>query len=322
MKTIIDTMKAITISSFGEASVLKEHEISMPRPKGKELLVRVHATSVNPVDCKIRNGLIKTGADFPQILGFDVSGVVEEIGKNVTDFKVGDEVYYLPRIIGWQGAYAEYHLVEEEIVAKKPINLSHTEAAAIPLVGCTAWDALIERAKIKIGETVLIHAGAGGVGSIAIQLAKISGAHVFATCSSKNADFVKSLGADFVIDYKKNDFVEVIQKQTEGKGIDVVFDTVGGEVFERSLNVIRPFGRLTSIVRGNYNLEPAFYKNINIYSIFVQSARYKLDVLRDLSERKLLKPVIDSVMLLNEVKTAHEKLENGGIRGKIVLKIK
>lgn len=321
MKTATLTMKAMAITNYGDISVLKEHEMLKPRPKAKELLVKVHATSVNPVDCKIRKGLINTGTDFPQILGFDVSGVVAEVGENVTDFKIGDEVYYLPKIIGWQGAYAEYHLVEEEIVAKKPINLSHIEAAAIPLVGCTAWDALIEKAKIKIGETVLIHAGAGGVGSVAIQLAKISGAYVFTTCSSKNIDFVKSLGADFVIDYKKDNFVEVIQKQTDGKGIDVVFDTVGGEVFEKSLNVIRPFGRLTSIVRGNYNLEAAFNKNINIYPVFVQSARYKLDILRDLTERKLLKPVIGSVMLLSEVKTAHDKLENGGVRGKIILNI-
>src|SRR3989338_2247657 len=158
-------MKAMVITGNGDTSVFQEKEVPMPRPQGRELLVKVHATSVNPVDIKIRKGMIQTGIMFPQILGFDVSGVVAEVGDKVMDFKVGDEVYYLPRILGWQGAYAEYHLVEEEIVARKPSNLSHEDAAAIPLVASTAWDALIERAKIKMGESILIHAGAGGVGS-------------------------------------------------------------------------------------------------------------------------------------------------------------
>ncbi len=320
MKTIVKTMKAISINQFGGIENLQVQEMLIPKPKDKELLIKVHATSVNPVDCKIRKGWVNTGLGFPQILGFDVSGIIEEIGEAVTDFKIGDEVYYMPRIVGWQGAYAEYHLAEEEIIAKKPLNLSYAEAAAIPLVGCTAWDALIERTKLRLGETVLIHAGAGGVGSIAIQLAKISGAFVFTTCSNKNTDFVKSLGADFAIDYKNSDFVQIIKDKTNGNGVDVVFDTVGGEVFTRSQAIIKPFGRLASIVRGTYNIEAAFMNNINISPVFVQCGRYKLDTLRSLVERNLLKPVIDSVMPLSDARSAHEKLEKGSVRGKIVLK--
>ncbi|MBI1857950.1 MAG: zinc-dependent alcohol dehydrogenase family protein [Candidatus Melainabacteria bacterium] len=314
-------MKAMIINKKGGSEIFETYEMPLPDPKGKELLVKVYATSVNPVDCKIRSGMIDTGVGFPQILGFDVSGVVEEIGDKVSDFKKGDEVYYLPRILGWQGAYAEYHLVEEEIASKKPSNISHIEAGAVPLVASTVWDALIERAKIKMGESILIHAGAGGVGSIAIQLAKICGLYVFTTCSSKNADLVKSLGADKIIDYKTEDFVEVVMKETNKQGVDIAFDTVGGDVLTRSFEAVKHFGRISSIVRVPANLEIAFFKNITFHPVFVQSGRFKLDQIRTLIERKRLIPVIDSVMTLGDVASAHKKLEKGGVRGKIVLKV-
>ena len=321
MVTTVATMKSMVITSYGEVDVFQEKEMPLSKPKGRELLVKVYATSVNPVDYKIRKGLIDTGVKPPQILGFDVSGVVHDVGEKVTNFNVGDEVYYLSRIFGWQGAYAEYHLVEEEIVSRKPSNLSHKEAAAIPLVACTVWDALIARAKIKIGESILIHAGAGGVGSIAIQFAKLSGLFVFTTCSANNTDFVKSLGADRVIDYKKEDFVSVIKKGTNSEGVDIVFDTVGGESLTKSLDVVKPLGRIASILRVPSNLDKAFVKNIDIHPVFVQSGRFKLDNIRELLERKNIKPVIDSVMPLSQVAKAHEKLEKGGVRGKIVLEV-
>lgn len=311
-------MKAMIIDNN---KVLRIENVSRPMPHRKELLVKVCATSINPVDCKIKNGMIQTGVQLPQILGYDVSGIVEEIGEQVTDFKVGDEVFYLPRIIGWQGAYAEYHLVEESIVAKKPKNLSHIEIAAIPLACCTAWDALIERAQIKPGETILIHAGAGGVGSLAIQLAKLCGCYVFATCSSKNLDFVKNLGADIVIDYKSEDFVKTVLKNTNDEGVDIIFDTVGTDVLTKSIDATKNFGRISSIVRVGANLETAYSKNISIHFVFVQSGRYKLDKIRDLIERKQIKPVIDSIISLQDIPYAHEKLEKGGIRGKIIVEI-
>lgn len=320
MKTLMKTMKAITITTWGGPEVFKLGEVPTPKPTGKELLVKVHATSVNPVDYKIRKNGTWARITLPAILGFDVSGVVEEIGEKVTDFKVGDEVYYLPKIYGSQGgSYAEYHLTDEKIVSYKPKNLSHIEAASIPLAGSTAWDALIERTKVKIGETVLIHAGAGGVGSLAIQLAKLCGAYVFSTCSTQNVDFVKKLGADRVIDYKKEDFVEVIMRETNNSGVDVVFDTVGGDTLTKSIDACKSFGRIASIVRVGASLEKAYFKNISLHFIFVQSGRHKLDVMRSLIEQGQLKPVIDSVMPLSDVAKAHEKLEKGGVRGKIVL---
>ena len=321
MPTLTKTMKAIVINQYGGTEVLKTQEMSVPEPLGRQLLVKVCATSVNPVDYKIRNGLFGTLVKFPAILGFDVAGVVERVGDKVTDFKVGDEVYYFPRILGWQGAYAEYHLVEEEIVSRKPSNLSFEEAASIPLVGCTAWDALIERAKVSLGETVLIHAGSGGVGSFAIQLAKLSGAYVYTTCSSKNFDLVKKLGADKIIDYKKEDFVKVIMNDTNNQGVDVIFDTAGGEILTRSIDVAKPFARISSIVRVSANLEKAYLKNIDLHFVFVQSGRHKLDVIRNLLERNQVKPVIDSIISLNDIPKAHERLEAGGVRGKIVVKV-
>jgi len=314
-------MKAIVINSYGDTNVFCETELPTPHPKANELLVQVHATSVNPVDYKIRKGFINTGVGFPQILGFDVSGVVEEVGKSVKDFKTGDEVYYLPQIMGSQGSYAEYHLVEENIVSKKPKNLSHIEAASIPLVGSTSWDALVDRIKIKKGESILIHAGAGGVGSFAIQLAKFYGAFVWTTCSSANHDLVKKLGADVIIDYKKEDFVKVIENKTNKEGIDIVFDTVGEAILTKSLDVVKPLGRVATIVRVPTDLSKAFLKNIDIHPVFVQSGRKKLDSIRELLEKGLVKSVIDSVMLLKDIKKAHEKIEKGGIRGKIVINV-
>ncbi len=321
MKTLTKTMKAMIIKDFGDTNVFAESETLKPEPRSKEILIKVHATSANPVDCKIRKGMFGSVFKLPTILGFDVSGTIEAIGEKVTDFKVGDEVYYMPRINGAPGAYAEYHIVEESIVSKKPRHISHEEAASFPLACGTAWDALIDRANIKIGETVLIHAGAGGVGAYAIQLAKLCGAYIYTTCSSKNHDLVKKLGADKVIDYKKEDFVEEIMKDTNNKGVDVIFDTVGGEVLTKSIEVSKPFGRISSIVRVNANLEQAYLKNISLHFVFVQSNRKKLDIMANLIERGQLKPVIDSVLPLSQVIDAHKKLEAGGVRGKIVLRI-
>ena len=327
MQTLTKTMKAMTIIDFGDTSVFKKSEMPKPDLKnaetchGKSILVKVYATSANPVDYKIRKGLFGDMFKPPVILGFDVSGIVEAVGDKVTDLKCGDEVYYMPRINGTPGAYAEYHLAEEEIISKKPRNISHEEAASFPLACGTAWDALIDRTKIKIGETILIHAGAGGVGSYAIQLAKLCGCFVYTTCSPKNFDLVKKLGADKVIDYKKEDFVEVIRKETNNKGVDVIFDTVGGETLTKSIDAAKSFGRIASIVRVGASLEKAYLKNISLHFVFVQSNRQKMDIIRDLIERGQLKPVIDSVLPLQDASKAHEKLEAGGARGKIVLKV-
>jgi len=241
-------MKAMIIKAFGDADVFEAAEVPSPEPGANELLVRIKATSVNPVDYQTRRGDYRDLMTLPAILGGDVSGVVEKIGAEVEGFAVGDEVYYMPQVLEGPGSYAQYHVADKSIVARKPANLSHIEAASMPLVGITVWDCLMMRGQLQAGESVLIHAGAGGIGSFAIQLAKAMGAYVFTTCSQRNIDLPESLGADRVIDYHNEDYAEVIGKETDGAGVHLVLDTIGGDTIERSAAVLRPFGRLVSIV--------------------------------------------------------------------------
>ena len=315
-------MKAMVITAFGGPEVFQEQDVPKPKPGENDVLVKVYATSVNPVDYKIRKAGAWAGVKPPAIIGYDVSGVVEATGSRVKDFKIGDEVYYTPEIAGGgQGSYAEYHVANEAIVARKPLNLNHREAASIPLAGCTAFEALVGVADIKSGESVLIQAGAGGVGSLAIQIAKALGLFVFATCGSYNKDLVRQLGADRVIDYRAEDFVDVILKETAQKGVDVVFDTAGGEALLKSVNAVKHSGRIVSIVSSNINLDAAKNKNVSVNYLFMKRERSKLDALRALIEKGRVKPVIDSVMPLKDVALAQQRLEKGGVRGKIVLKV-
>lgn len=314
-------MKAMIIKAFGGMEVFVEAELPTPEPGANELLVRIEATSVNPVDYQTRRGDYRDMMSLPAIIGADVSGVVEKIGGTDEEFAVGDEVYYMPQFLKGSGSYAQYHVADKSIVARKPANLSHVEAASIPLVWATVWDCLVTRGQLQIGESVLIHAGAGGVGSIAIQLAKAMGAYVFATCSERNIDLPKSLGADRVIDYQKEDYAAVIRKETDGAGVDLVLDSIGGDTIERSFTVLRPFGRLVSIVDipQPQNLLEGWDKNATLHFVFATQYGAKLDRLRELIERGQIRPVIDSVLPLTEVAKAHERLQQGGVRGKIVL---
>ena len=314
-------MKAMMIEAFGGADMFSETKVPTPEPGANELLVRVEATSVNPVDYQTRRGDYQDLMTLPAVIGSDVSGVVEKIGGAVEEFAVGDEVYYMPELLTGTGSYAQYHVADKSIVARKPANLSHAEAASMPLVGITVWDCLMDRGRLQAGEPVLIHAGAGGIGSFAIQLAKAMGAYVFTTCSERNIDLPKSLGADRVIDYHKEDYAEVIEKETDGAGVHLVFDTIGGDTIERSATVLATFGRLVSIVdiAQPQNLLASWDKNVTIHLVFATPLGTKLDRLREFIERGQIRPVIDSVLPLTEVATAHEKLEQGGVRGKIVL---
>lgn len=314
-------MRATVITDFGSPEVFQERDVPKPEPAPSQVLVKVHAASVNPVDYKIRQAGSWAGIEPPAVIGYDVSGVVEAVGEDVREFRVGDEVYYTPEIFEGQGSYAEYHVADEVIVAPKPANLSHVEAASIPLAGGTAWDALITRGLLQVGETVLIH-GAGGVGSFAIQIARAAGARVLATCSDYMLDQAGQLGAGRAVNYKSEDFVEVVQQETNGLGVDLVFDTVGGDVLSKSIEVTKPFGRMTGIVSTmSGSMAAAFRKNITLYFLFLERARYKLDHLRTLSERGQLEPLIDSVLPLSEVAEAHRRLEGGGVKGKLVLQV-
>lgn len=313
-------MKAMMIREFGGPEVFEPQTIGQPAIRPNDVLVKVKATSVNPVDLSIREAGRWAGVQPPAVIGYDVSGVIADVGEAVTDFVVGQEVFYTPHILGEAGSYAEYHATPESIVSQKPENLSHVEAASLPLAGCTAWEGLVERAKLRVGESVLIH-GCGGVGSLAVQIAKTSGAEVFVTCSDTMVDEAEALGADLAIDYKAEDFVSVIEEATDGFGVDVVYDTVGGDTLVRSLDVIKPYGRMVGIVSTDAGFGKAFRKNITIHTYFLERERYKMDALRILAERGQLKPVIDSVMPLSDVADAHRRLAAGGVRGKLVLSV-
>lgn len=236
-------MKVVRIHEYGNTDVLAYEDAPLPSITSNDVLVRVVAASVNPVDWKIREGYLRQmiSHPLPLTLGWDVSGVVEVIGAGVSRFKVGDTVFSRPDIKR-NGTYAEYVAIREDEIAYKPKTVSHVEAASLPLAGITAWEALYTAAQLTAKQRVLIHAGSGGVGSLAVQLAKLRGAFVIATTSERNRDFVKSLGADEVIDYRSQRFEEVVND------VDVVFDTIGGEVQESSWSVLKPDGILVSII--------------------------------------------------------------------------
>lgn len=315
-------MRAMVLPEFGGPEVFELRDVDRPEPGPGDVLVRVIASGTNPVDAKVRAAGSWAQIQLPAIIGYDVSGVVEQVGPGVTDFAVGDEVYYTPEIFGNQsGSYAEYTVAPSTIVAIKPRNVSHIEAGAVPLAGGTAWEALIRRLKVQPGETVLIHGGAGGVGSFAIQIAKAAGAFVLATAGPTNQDTLKDLGADVVIDYRNEDFAEVARRETGGTGVDAVFDTVGGDLIVRSLPATRPFGRLASILGVQGDLTFAYLNNMTLYGVFLTRERARLDELRPLLERRQIRPLVEQVLPLDQLRTAHEWLDSGHGRGKVILQV-
>jgi NADPH:quinone reductase-like Zn-dependent oxidoreductase len=226
-QSVKPTMKAIVIHEYGGPEFLKYEDIPQPEPKDNQLLIRVIAAGVNPVDGMIRSGMFKGNRAFPIILGGDVAGVVEKVGSKITKFKVGDPVFAYVSLDN-SGGYAQYALVTEREAAPKPKSLTYVEAAAVPIVAMTAWQALVDTAKLGANQTVLIHGGSGGVGSFAIQIAKTRGAKVIATASTANQDFLKQLGADVAIDYTKQKFEDV------AKNVDVVLDSIGRDTLAHS----------------------------------------------------------------------------------------
>ena len=245
-------MQAVTIDQSGGPEILTLREIERPEiTRPNQLLVRLNAAGINPIDTKIRGAVDRFPVQMPAILGCDGAGVVEAIGDEVSDFKPGDAVYYCQCGFGGrQGNYAEYAVVDQNFVAHKPKSLSFVEAAAAPLVLITAWEALSDRAEIQSGHDVLIHAGAGGVGHVAIQIAKQAGARVCTTVSTpEKGAFVKELGADKVIFYRDEDVIQTVSDWTKGRGVDIAFDTVGDAVFEQSCACTRCYGDLVTILQ-------------------------------------------------------------------------
>ncbi|WP_421867520.1 zinc-dependent alcohol dehydrogenase family protein [Pararhizobium sp.] len=318
-------MKAMILHSFGGPEAFKLRDVPTPVPHAGQVLVRVHATSINPLDYQVRRGDYRDLVPLPAITGHDVSGVVEAVGPGVTMFSPGDEVWYTPQIFDGPGSYAEYHVANENIIGRKPSALSHLEAASLSLVGGTAWEALVVRAALRVGESILIHGGAGGVGHVAIQLAKAIGANVFTTAREDNFAFVRSMGADVVIDYRNEDYVDVIMRETGGRGVDVVFDTIGGNTLARSPDALAQLGRVVTIVDISepQNVVQAWGKNASYHFVFTRQNRGKLDELSALVERGQLRPHVGAVYPLADIPLAHARLEapNNGLRGKIAIAV-
>lgn len=322
-------MKAIVLTAFGGVENLQLREVPVPPVDAGELLVRVVATSINPLDCQIRRGDYSESVPLPAIIGHDVSGVVERVGPGVHDFKPGDEVFYTPRIFGPKGgSYAEFNVVAQELVTHNPRNLTHTQAASTTLVGGTAWEALVTRVRLQPAETILVHGGAGGVGSIAIQLARVMGARVLTTCSGRQVDFVRSLGADEAIDYETGDYAEQVSALTGGRGVNVVLDTIGGKTLEHSPQVLADGGRVATLVDNAtpQNLVSAWGVNAEYHFVFTRQNRGKLVALKELLERGRIRPVVGASFRLPDMGAAHTALEqrrhgDRPLLGKVVIEV-
>jgi NADPH:quinone reductase-like Zn-dependent oxidoreductase len=308
-------MKAVRIHEYGPAETLKVEEIARPVPGPGDALVRVHAVALNSIDWKIRAGHLQSWLkyQFPFTPGWDFSGVIESVGNDVKLWKPGEEVYGLLDISG-NGAGAEFVLVPSDRLAAKPKSVDHVHAAAVPLAGLTAWQALFDTAQLLAGQSVLIHAGAGGVGTFAVQLAKWKGAHVYATASGANQDFLRSLGVDQPIDYTTTRFEDVV------KGVDVVVDSMAGETRERSWQVLKRGGFLVSLL-GQGSLEQASAHGVRATIILVKSNLDELEQMADLIDAGKLKPVVGAEFPLEQAVEAHRLGETNHARGKIVLKV-
>jgi NADPH2:quinone reductase len=329
-------MKAQVINKFGDVSVFESAEIAKPVLKPGHVIIKVNATSVNQIDTKIRSGAVAAIApEFPAVLNSDVAGVIEAVADDVREFKSGDEVYGCAGgLKGSPGALAEYMLADSRLIAHKPKKLSMLQAAAVPLVGITAWEALFTKANLSSGQTILIHGGVGGVGHMAVQLAKWRGATV-ATTVLKPEDFalVKSFGADEIINAKEESVEQYVERITNGKGFDVVFDTVGGKNLDNSLQAAALNGHVvTTVSRSTHDLTPMHNKSLSLSVVFMllpilngEGRKQHGKILTKISqivEAGKLKPLIDHHQFsFDHISDAHTLIESGKSQGKIVIVI-
>ncbi|MGN4541682.1 NADP-dependent oxidoreductase [Bacillus cereus group sp. MYBK95-2] len=332
-------MKAMIIDRYGKVP-MRMAEVPTPEINEYEVLAEIHAASINPIDFKIRDGKVKMllKYEMPLILGNDFSGVITKVGSKVTRFKVGDEIYARPRK-NKIGTFAEYIAIHEDDIALKPKNLSFEEAASIPLVGLTSYQALHDIMQLQKGQKILIHAGSGGVGTFAIQLAKIMGATVTTTASETGANLVTSLGADEIINYKTEKFEDIL------KNYDAVFDTIGGATLEKSFNIIKSGGNIVSVsgmpnARFGKEFGSGFFKtllfslaskkltalekkhNAQYSFLFMKPSGDQLRTIANYIEAGKIKPVIDRVFPFEDAQKAMEYSESGRAKGKIIVKIK
>src|SRR5947209_4416878 len=332
-------MKAVIAEKYGGPEVLQIEDVPLPQVGPNGVLVRVHASSVNPIDWKLRNGMLKAVRNFlfPVIWGTDFSGVVTEVGPAVTLFKPGDQVYgYKDGSVAktYRGTYAEFAVVPEKSVSRKPANLTHEEAACLPVAALSAWQALITQGRLQPGDRVLIHAGAGGVGTIAVQLAKAFGAYVAATAGARNQQFLRDLGADLPIDYEREKVEDKIS------GCSMVLDGIGKSVWRSSLSVLRRGGKLITLVVPTPHGDAGKFKFIASVAVNVLAGMFRsifrgkrlmltmvkprggdLEKLTALIEAGKILPVVEKVYPLEEIAEAQRASATGHVRGKIVVKI-
>lgn len=328
-------MKVQIVDAWGGPEVFRAAEVDTPVAKAGEVLIRVHATSVNPVDTKIRAGGRGIAPELPAVLHGDVAGIVEAVGDGVTAFQPGDAVYGCAGgVRGMGGALAEFMAADARLLARMPSNLSFREAAALPLVTLTAWEGLVDKARIQPGDRVLVMGGTGGVGHMAMQLAKLRGAKVFATVSSEEkAGIVRDLGADGAIDRRTTDAAGMVAKFADGVGFDVVFDSVGGDNLYPAMDAVRPHGQvITTVAMQTFDLTTAHVKGLSIHVVFMLVPMlYDLgrahhgEVLQEVAaaiEAGRLRPLLDdSRFTLAEVGEAHRRLESGRAVGKVVIDV-
>jgi NADPH:quinone reductase-like Zn-dependent oxidoreductase len=307
-------MKAVVLKEYGGVDALSYEDVEKPSPGADDILVKVENIGVNPIDWKIRNGMGKMfGLNLPLILGTEIAGTVEEVGADVKKFEVGDAVFGNINMMRG-GGYAEFVIAKESEIALKPENIDFENAAAIPVGTLTSWKAIFTTANLQAGQKILIHGAAGGVGSMAVQLAKAKGAYVYATASGKNEEFVKNLGADEFIDYTKTKF------ETVAADVDVVLDTIGGETQERSFGVLKKGGFLVALPAPP---SPELAEKFGVRAEMIQSGPNGelLGEIAKLVEEGKIKTSIETVLPLSEIKKAHELSESGHARGKIVLSV-
>ncbi|MFG1686458.1 NADP-dependent oxidoreductase [Nonomuraea sp. NPDC049269] len=310
-------MRAISQDTLGGPEVLKTVELDRPTPGPTEVLVRVHAAGVNPADWKTRAGGGHLGVPF--VLGWDVSGVVEQVGLGTTIYQPGDEVFGMLRYPYGNGAYAEYVSAPARHFAPKPANLDHTQAAAIPLAALTAWQALVDTARLTEGQRVLVHAAAGGVGHFAVQIAKARGAYVIGTASAAKHDLLRDLGADELVDYRDEDFAEVV------RDVDVVIDTIGGDYGPRSLRTLREGGTIVSLTLSLLDAglhAQAAERGIRSAAMLVEPDHAAMKALAALAKAGKLRAELAAVLPLADAAKAHELGESGRTTGKIVLSVR
>tara|TARA_R110002110_G_scaffold205066_1_gene416735 strand:- start:135807 stop:136760 length:954 start_codon:yes stop_codon:yes gene_type:complete len=317
-------MKAIVIEEFGGPEVFTEIEVEQPKPLHNDVVIEVHAVGLNPFDCKMRVGKLQPFYNLPLPLniGWDVAGVVVDAGFDVCEYQVGDRVYGMGSPIRWGGA-AEYMGITDDYVRKIPDGMSFEEAAVLPMAAQTAWHGLVTQGNVKAGDRVLIQAGAGGVGSVAIQVAKAHGAWVATTCSAGNAEFVKSLGADEVVDYTSQDFTEVLSD------IDIALDVMGGQVIVDTYKVMKKGGKILSVLRYDAtDLETrdklSAQYGVNVETVVFSNKPQYLDGLNAFIEQGKIKSPLTKTLGFSaaEMTAAHEQLASGHTRGKIAMKIK